>query len=175
MVITEAELREAWRDGRGSLPAIPPDARLSPAARDFLAGLGPLAIAQAALATPLSPGLETKDEGGRRELRSVDGKRLILTAADVDDLVTSPPSTLVVHPSATLTDAARERLGKVGIRVVPWVEPKSRPTPATREKEAEGDDALYGRIKAAVLAKVDGNVDEALLDAVLTRVLASLR
>ena len=36
MVITEAELRELWRDGKNALPSFPPGARFSPAAQDFL-------------------------------------------------------------------------------------------------------------------------------------------
>jgi len=36
MVITEAELREMWRDGKNELPAFPPGTRFSPAAQDFL-------------------------------------------------------------------------------------------------------------------------------------------
>ena len=36
MVITEAELREMWRDGRGSIPPFPPGTRFSPSAQDFL-------------------------------------------------------------------------------------------------------------------------------------------
>ena len=36
LVITEAELREMWRNGRQALPAFPPGTRFSPAAQDFL-------------------------------------------------------------------------------------------------------------------------------------------
>jgi ethanolamine utilization cobalamin adenosyltransferase len=36
MVITEAELRELWRDGKNPLPRFPPGTRFSPAAQDFL-------------------------------------------------------------------------------------------------------------------------------------------
>lgn len=36
MVITESELRELWRNGKGDLPAFPAGARFSPAAQDFL-------------------------------------------------------------------------------------------------------------------------------------------
>ena len=36
MVITEAELRELWRDGRNPLPAFPPGTRFSPSAQDFI-------------------------------------------------------------------------------------------------------------------------------------------
>ena len=36
MIVTEAELRELWRDGRNALPAFPAGTRFSPAALDFL-------------------------------------------------------------------------------------------------------------------------------------------
>lgn len=36
MFITESELRELWRDGKGALPVFPPGTRFSPAALDFL-------------------------------------------------------------------------------------------------------------------------------------------
>ena len=36
MLITEAELRELWRDGKNALPPFPPGTRFSPAAQDFL-------------------------------------------------------------------------------------------------------------------------------------------
>ncbi|MBM4424985.1 MAG: hypothetical protein FJ030_16660 [Chloroflexi bacterium] len=36
MVITESELRELWRNGKGALPPFPPGARFSPAALDFI-------------------------------------------------------------------------------------------------------------------------------------------
>lgn len=35
-VFTEAELREWWQEGRGQIPPLPPDARLTPSARDFV-------------------------------------------------------------------------------------------------------------------------------------------
>jgi hypothetical protein len=46
MVITEAELRELWRDGRNPLPAFPLGTRFSPAAQDFLKdhGLTPVFV-----------------------------------------------------------------------------------------------------------------------------------
>jgi ethanolamine utilization cobalamin adenosyltransferase len=37
MVITEAELRELWRNGAGRLPAFPAGTRFSPSAQDFIA------------------------------------------------------------------------------------------------------------------------------------------
>ena len=35
-IITESELRELWQNGRGRIPAFPPDARFSDSAREFL-------------------------------------------------------------------------------------------------------------------------------------------
>lgn len=35
-VITEAELRELWQGGRGTIPPFPPGTRLTPSARDFV-------------------------------------------------------------------------------------------------------------------------------------------
>lgn len=35
-IVTESELRELWQNGRGQLPAFPPETRFSDSARDFL-------------------------------------------------------------------------------------------------------------------------------------------
>lgn len=59
MVITEIELREWWRSGRGALPSFPPGTRFSPAAQDFLKDQGltvrfeaPVAAQPAPMAQP---------------------------------------------------------------------------------------------------------------------------
>ena len=156
MVITEEELREAWRNGQGQLPDFPPDARFTPAARDFLTARGlcpqdgqtgtgatggqlprpgtpvpPAAFAawlQGAASSAFAPDGEAEGRGGgRMELKGEGGKRLILTARDVDDLVRARPETIVVHPSATITDAARDRLRNAGIRLVPFTEKRPEP------------------------------------------------
>lgn len=233
MVITEAELREAWRDGRGSLPEIPADARLTPAARDFLVARGICPggdgafsatyrdsadsaagrVKGDALAGPRGfepPPSSGSGAGSRLELRAEPGKRLILTATDVDGLVSSPPECVVVHPEVTVTDLARERLRNAGVRIVPFMEKRPEPlepishnetaqppsaadAALAREARAKAetsrgaparagdsgpegrDEELYRKVKAAVMAKLAGQVDEALVDAVLRRVLASLR
>jgi hypothetical protein len=58
MVLTEAELRELWRDGRNPLPPFPPGTRFSPAAHDFLNdhGLTPV-FADPGPARPISDAL----------------------------------------------------------------------------------------------------------------------
>lgn len=227
MVITEEELREAWRNGQGRLPDLPPDARLTPAARDFLTarGLCPghgAATCVGREACPTSArgagygaqgdiaavgawlqGAGATATGGRMELRGEGGKRLIVTAEDVDDIVRGRPDTVVVHPNATVTDAARERLRNAGIRVIPFTEKRQGPAEpishnATAQPPSAADAALargrraaaaaahapaplspdkeelFRKAKPAIMARLSGLADEAVVDAVLRRVLASL-
>lgn len=61
-VITEAELRELWQGGRGSIPPLPPDARLTPSARDFLKQWG----GSVAIVEAPTPG-DRKPETGNQE------------------------------------------------------------------------------------------------------------
>jgi hypothetical protein len=200
MIVTEAELREAWRNGRGALPDFPPGARFTPAARDFLASLD-CSGAQAAVAPP-APAVPAAPMGGRLELRGAGKGRLILTATDIDEILAARPEVIVVHPDVTLTDVARERLRSAGLRILPYVEgqatsppapvapagpttakaalPAASATPITSRAEGaalrpEGDpDALFDAAKKAVLAKLGDTADEALVDAVLRRVIAAL-
>ena len=142
------------------------------------------------------------------ELRGEGGKRLIVTAEDVDGLVRSHPETVVVHPSATVTDAARERLRNAGIRVIPFTERKPEPAEPishnataqppsaadaalARERRAAAEglataagrsatplspdkEELFRKAKPAIMARLQGLADEAVVDAVLRRVLGSL-
>jgi len=165
MIITEAELREAWKNGRGSLPEFPHGTRFTPAARDFIASLG------AACSDADGGPLDVAGDGSM-ELRAPDGHRLILTSSDLDDILESKPQSIVVHPEVTITDAARERLRNAGIRVTQFVQAKSEaPVPVVR---GGGDEELFVTAKRAIMAKLDGRADEGVVDAVLRRVLASL-
>ena len=138
------------------------------------------------------------------ELRGEGGKRLIVTAEDVDDMVRGRPETVVVYPSATVTDAARELLRNAGIRVIPFTEKKPEPVEPishnataqppsaadaalARERRAAAEaqgrapaplspdkEELFRKAKPAIMARLAGLADEAVVDAVLRRVLASL-
>ena len=173
MLITEAELREYWQNGRGQIPAFPAGTRFTPSAQDFLKSLalvegasrGGSAQTQAP-ATPLA--------GAEMLLQSPPGQRLIITAQEVPAHI--PPGTqkIVLHPSVTLTDAAREQLRAAGVRIVPYVESAPPPPPLPPTAPAAADEALFKQVKAAVLARLDAPVDETVLDAVLKRVLAGL-
>jgi len=165
MVITEEELRHAWQNGRGQIPAFPPGTRFTPAALDFLRSQpGALPPSPAPPPAPAQAGAQ------RRELQAPPGQRLIFTAADVADLLAGGGSTLIVHPSVTLTHAAQERLRGAGIRILPYLEAAPAPQPAP----APTDEELLRQVREAVLARLDSPVDPALLDEVLRRVMAAL-
>jgi hypothetical protein len=171
MVITEEELRQAWQNGRGQIPAFPPGTRFTPAALDFLKGKDPALLQACAAAPPLPP------SGPRRVLQAPKGQRLIFTAVDVPELLAGAGTTLVVHPSATVTHAALELLRKAGVRVVPYVETAGAapdPVPAPAVVPGGTDEETLRKVKEAVLARLSKPVDPAVLDAVLRRVLAAL-
>ena len=170
MVITEEELRQAWQNGRGQIPSYPPGTRFTPAALDFLKVRQPDLLQACAAAPPLPP------SGPRRVLQAPKGQRLIFTAVDVPELLAGAGTTLVLHPSVTVTHAALELLRKAGVRVIPYVESAGAapeapaPAPAPRGTDEE----TLRKVKEAVLARLGRPVDPAVLDAVLRRVLAAL-
>ena len=108
------------------------------------------------------------------------------TEQDIDDLKARGVDSIDVNDSIVLTDLAVERAMKHGIKINrrELSSPQASYSPSvntytaySREapRESESDAELKQKIKAAVLAKLDGQVDEKLLDAVITRVLAGMR
>lgn len=93
--------------------------------------------------------------------------KIFYTERDIEDFHSRGVTSLDVHDDVVLTDLARERALKLGIKLVrvqPGVQPADR-----------DDAALFHRVKAAVLARIgDQNVDPLLLDTVIRRVLAAL-
>jgi hypothetical protein len=84
------------------------------------------------------------------------------TERDVQDLVARGVTSLEVNDDVVLTDLARDEALKHGLRLVP-----AKPAPAPAADETE---ALIHRVKAAVLARLDNQVDSAMLDSVVTRI-----
>ncbi|HHY56387.1 MAG TPA: hypothetical protein GYA08_13245 [Chloroflexi bacterium] len=85
------------------------------------------------------------------------------TERDIEDLHARGVTSIEVHDDVVLTDLARERALKLGMRLE-RVKPHTHPADAPQE-------ALIHRVKAAVLAQLGGRwVDPALLDAVVRRV-----
>lgn len=89
------------------------------------------------------------------------------TERDIDELQARGVTSLDVHDDVVLTDLARERALKHGLRLN-RVQPGSHP-------EDQPQAELIHRVKAAVIARLNGQVDAVLLEAVVTRVIAGMR
>ena len=88
------------------------------------------------------------------------------TERDIEDMANRGQTSLVVNDNVVLTDLARETALKRGVRLV-------------RENlvhpEDNGSAQLIHRVKAAVIARLGGDVDLALLDAIVTRVVNGMK
>jgi hypothetical protein len=93
--------------------------------------------------------------------------KIFYTERDIDDLYARGVTSVDVHEGVVLTDLARERMEKYGMvpnRVKPNAHPEDNP-----------DELLVHLIKAAVLARLNGQVDPVLLDKVVRRVLTEMK
>ena len=87
------------------------------------------------------------------------------TERDIQDLADRGVTTLEINNDVVLTDLAREHALTRGIRLV-----RASATQPADDPRAE----LIHRVKAAVLARLDGQVESALLDSVVTKVVKSV-
>jgi hypothetical protein len=112
--------------------------------------------------------------------------KIFYTERDIDDLKARGVDSLDVNDNIVLTELAVERAMKHGIKInrrelsspqasySPSVNTHAAyPREAPRENTSDAE--LKRKIKAAVLARLNGQVDEKLLDAVITRVLAGMK
>ncbi len=83
------------------------------------------------------------------------------TERDIEDMANRGVTSLGINDDVVLTDLAREMAFKRGVRLV-------RENPV--HPEDNGHARLSHRVKAAVIARLGGDVDLALLDAIVTRV-----
>jgi hypothetical protein len=89
------------------------------------------------------------------------------TERDIEDLHARGVTSIDVHNDVVLTDLARERALKLGVRLA-RVKPGAHPAD-------DADAVLVQRVKAAVLAALGGRwVDPELLDAVVRRVVGEM-
>ena len=108
-VITEAELRELWQNGRGELPGFPADTRFTPAARDFLRDMR-ISLTSG---TGVNPGLPAA-----RRLDRLPAVRIFFTEQDMVDLAGRGETTLALGEGDRLTALAQERAAALGVRIV---------------------------------------------------------
>lgn len=114
------------------------------------------------------------------------------TEKDIEDLVKRGVLSLVVDDNCVLTDLAYEKANRLGMQLIrsrpdnppgapvrPYISDKVAPRPAMPAtlpaapliSAAHGD--LSGTIRSAVVAKLGAQVDPALLDSIIERVLKS--
>lgn len=101
------------------------------------------------------------------------------TEIDIENLAKQGVRTLELHNGIVLTDVAREKARALGVQLV-----QGAPAVATAPAESpQGSAALQGstsdeltqRIRNAVKARLGDQVDPALLDTVIKRVLANTK
>jgi hypothetical protein len=108
------------------------------------------------------------------------------TERDIDDLKARGVTSIDVTDNVVLTELAIERAMKHGMKInrLDHSLPQATYSPsvntyAAYPREAPrantSDAELKQKIKAAVLSRLNGQVDERLLDAVITRVLAGMK
>jgi hypothetical protein len=98
------------------------------------------------------------------------------TERDIDDMHARGVTSIEIHDGIVLTDLARERAFKHGIRLQRGEAPATPKTglpPAP--PPAVSQEALVQQIKTAVLARLNGQVDPAVLDAVIRKVIAAMK
>ena len=108
--------------------------------------------------------------------------KIFYTERDIDDLKARGVTSLDVTDNVVLTDLAVERAMRYEIKLnrVEHSAPTASYSPsvntyAAYPRESRSvDGELKERIKAAVLARLNGQVDAVLLDAVITRVLSGM-
>jgi hypothetical protein len=108
------------------------------------------------------------------------------TERDIEDMAASGQHTLTVSEDVVLTELAFEMADRLGVKLVqPHQTPPAAPVrPYLSEKAAvpakpqtpspitpSGSAELRQRIRAAVKAKLGDQIDDALLEAIITRVL----
>lgn len=101
--------------------------------------------------------------------------KVFYTERDMDDLHEKGVTSLDVHDDVVLTDLARDRAARLGIRLRRLRPPGEATEEGTEEaKPAEDVRSVHDRIRAIVVERLGNEVDGPLLDAVIEKVLAGL-
>ena len=108
--------------------------------------------------------------------------KIFYTERDIDDLKERGVGSIDVSDNVVLTDLAVERAMKYGMKInrrdLSAQQASYSPsvnTYAAYPRENASEAELKQKIKSAVLARLNGQVDERLLDAVIARVLAGMK
>lgn len=110
--------------------------------------------------------------------------KIFYTERDIDEMKARGVTSIELTDNVVITDLAVERAYKNGIKIhraEQVASPKATYSPSVNLHAAyprEGgavDSELKQKVKSMVLARLNGQVDEALLDAVITRVLQGMK
>lgn len=109
--------------------------------------------------------------------------KTFITERDIDDMKARGITSIDLTDNLVLTDLAVERAFKQGIalkRVAQSPAPQAILSPSVNlvaafPREVTSDAELIEKVKKLVLARLDGQVDAALLDAVVKRVIAAMK
>ena len=110
--------------------------------------------------------------------------KIFYTERDIDEMKARGVTTLDLTDNVVITDLALERAMKYEMkikRVASAPAPQATYSPSVNLAASsvhtvqKSDAELKQKIKTLVLARLDGQVDAALLDAVITRVLAGMK
>jgi hypothetical protein len=112
--------------------------------------------------------------------------KIFYTERDIDDMKARGVTSIDVTDNVVMTDLALERAMRYEIKInrIEQAAPKATYSPSvnltastvhTTVTRSSDHAELRQRIKTAVLAKLNGQVDDALLDAVITRVLDGMK
>jgi len=111
--------------------------------------------------------------------------KIFYTERDIDDMKARGVTALDITDNVVITDLALERAMRYEFKITradSASAPKATFSPSVNlvassvHQQAKASDAeLKAKIKSMVLAKLDGQVDAALLDAVITKVLSGMK
>ena len=112
--------------------------------------------------------------------------KVFYTERDIDDMKARGITSIDVTDNIVMTDLALERAMRYEMKVnrIENTAPKATYSPSVNTyaayqrqapRESATDAELKQKIKSMVLAKLDGQVDSTLLDAVITRVLNGMK
>ena len=112
------------------------------------------------------------------------------TERDIEDMVQRGERSIIIHDDVVLTDLAYEKAQRLGMELIqqdeappaapvrPYINQVKAiaptPVPARQAKRSSKLEVIRANVKAAVRARLGGQVDEALLDRVIDRVAAEL-
>jgi hypothetical protein len=94
------------------------------------------------------------------------GKKVFYTERDIKDMADRGVTTLEVNDYVVVTDLGREMALKLNVRLV---------RAQASHAEDRSDAQLLHQVKAAVLARLGDQVDAALLDAVVAKVVNEIK